>query len=127
MVKSGLANAAMSLLAVLIPALAAMAVELIRRKLGIEKMRAIQHELDTKQELAVMAVRFVEQVYRDQHGEDKFKLAAELLASKAREHGLKLTSDEIQVLIESGLRALKDAYAEEWHRAINSNGVKVIE
>ncbi|MGB9825726.1 MAG: phage holin, partial [Desulfofundulus sp.] len=104
-----LVQLAYDLLAILIPALAALAVEYLRRRLGTEKVKRIQEELATKQELATLAVRFVEQVYKDLHGPDKYQKAAEWLAARAQEHGLKLTAEEIKGLIEAALRQLKDA------------------
>lgn len=103
-----------NLLAILILALAALAVEYLRRRLGTEKVKRIQEELATKQELAILAVRFVEQVYRDLHGPEKYQAAAEWLAARAQEHGLKLTTDEIKGLIEAALRQLKDTFGDEW-------------
>lgn len=109
---------AYDLLAILIPALAALAVEYLRRRLGTEKVKRIQEELAAKQELATLAVRFVEQVYRDLHGPDKYQKAAEWLAARAQEHGLKLTADEIKGLIEAALRQLKDAFGNEWAKQV---------
>ena len=109
---------AYDILAILIPVLAALAVEYIRRRLGTEKMRKVQEELAAKQELATLAVRFVEQVYKDLHGPDKYQKAAEWLAARAQEHGLKLTADEIKGLIEAALRQLKDAFGNEWAKQV---------
>ncbi|OAT81122.1 phage holin [Desulfotomaculum copahuensis] len=109
---------AYDLLAILIPVLAALAVEYLRRRLGTEMVKRIQEELATKQELATLAVRFVEQVYKDLHGPDKYQKAAEWLASRAQEHGLKLTADEIKGLIEAALRQLKDAFGNEWAKQL---------
>lgn len=109
---------AYDLLAILIPALAALAVEYLRRRLGTERVKRIQEELAAKQELATLAVRFVEQVYRDLHGPDKYQKAAEWLAARAQEHGLKLTADEIKGLIEAALRQLKDAFGNEWAKQL---------
>lgn len=111
-------NLAYDLLAILIPLLAGFLVELLRRKLGTEKMRKIQEELNAKQELAVLAVRFVEQVYKDLHGEEKYQKAAEWLVSQAEKIGLKLTADEVKGLIEAALREMKDAFGEEWANVI---------
>jgi len=86
----------------------------LRKKLGVEGMKKIESELETKQELAALAVRFVEQVYRELHGEEKYQKAAEWLASRAEEHGLKLTADEIKGLIEAALRSFKDEFGEQW-------------
>ena len=105
---------AYDILAILIPVLAALAVEYIRRRLGTEKMRKVQEELAAKQELATLAVRFVEQVYKDLHGPDKYQKAAEWLAARAREQGLLLTAAEIKGLIEAALRAFKDEFGEGW-------------
>jgi LL-H family phage holin len=111
-------NLAYDLLAILIPLLAGFLVELLRRKLGTEKMRKIQEELTAKQELALLAVRFVEQVYTDLHGEEKYNKAAEWLVAQAAKIGLKLTADEVKGLIEAALREMKDAFGEEWANVI---------
>lgn len=109
---------AYNILAILIPALAVLAVEYLRRRLGTERAKRIQEELAAKQELATLAVRFVEQVYRDLHGEEKYQKAAEWLAARAQEHGIKLTADEIKGLIEAALRQLKDTFENEWTKQI---------
>lgn len=66
-------------LSILVPALCAIAIELIRRKLGLENIRKVQHELENKKELANLAVKFVEQAYKDIKGQEKFDKAAEWL------------------------------------------------
>lgn len=101
-------------LSILIPALAALAVEYLRRRLGTEKMRKIQEELAAKQNLASLAVRFAQQAYKDLHGPEKYQKAAEWLAARAAEHGIKLTADEVKGLIEAALRTFKDEFGEEW-------------
>lgn len=94
------------------------AVAWLRKRLGVEGMKRIEAELATKQELAGLAVRFVEQVYRDLHGEEKYQKAADWLAARAGELGLKITADEIKGLIEAALRAFKDEFGEEWAKAV---------
>lgn len=90
------------------------AVAWFRKRLGVEGMKRIEAELAAKRELAAMAVRFVEQVYRDLHGEQKYQKAAEWLAARAGELGLKITPEEIKGLIEAALRTFKDEFGEEW-------------
>lgn len=97
------------------------AVAWLRRRLGAEKMRQVEVELAAKRELAALAVRFVEQVYRDLHGEAKYQKAAEWLAARAEQLGLKVTPDEIKGLIEATLRAFKDQFGEEWARVVRGN------
>jgi LL-H family phage holin len=109
---------AYNLLAILIPVLAGFLVELLRRKLGTEKMRKIQEELNAKRELALLAVRYVEQVYKDLHGEEKFNKAAEWLVEQAAKMGLQLTANEVKGIIEAALRELKDAFGNEWAKQL---------
>lgn len=94
------------------------AVAWLRKRLGVEGMKRIEAELGTKQELAALAVRFVEQVYRDLHGEAKYQKAAEWLAARAAELGLTLTADEVKGLIEAALRAFKDEFGEQWAKQV---------
>lgn len=107
-----------NLLLVLVTLLAGYAVAWVRKKIGVEGMKRIEAELATKQELAILAVRFVEQVYKYNHGEAKYNKAAEWLAAQAAKVGLKLTEDEIKGLIEAALRELKDAFGNEWAKQI---------
>jgi len=110
-----------NLLAILIPILVGFIMEYLRRKLGTEKMKRIQEELAAKQELALLAVRFVEQVYIDLRGEEKYQKAAEWLVVQAAKVGLKLTADEVKGLIEAALRELKDAFGNEWAKQVASD------
>lgn len=112
-----LISVALTLLTVLIPALAAIAVELLRRKVGVEKMIAIQEELNAKQEMGLMAVRFAQQAYKDYDGAKRYGIAAKFLSSQARARGLKLSEQEIRFIIESSLRMLKDNFVEAWTQA----------
>jgi len=110
-----------NLLAILIPILVGFIMEYLRRKLGTEKMKRIQEELAAKQELALLAVRFVEQVYIDLRGEEKYQKSAEWLVVQAAKVGLKLTADEVKGLIEAALRELKDAFGNEWAKQVASD------
>lgn len=101
-------------LGILIPALCAIAIELLRRRLGLEKIRKIQEELKAKQQLAILTVKFVEQAYKDLHGEEKYNQAAEWLSARIQELGLHITQDEVKGLIEAALRMVKDELGEEW-------------
>lgn len=105
-------------LSILIPALCAILIELIRRKLGLEKMRKMQQELETKKDLAHLAVRMTEQVYQNLHGQDKFDRASEWLTARARERGLNINSDELQGLIEAALRMANDEFSKQWGKQV---------
>jgi len=107
-------NVVYAVLKLLVTAGAAFFVEYLRRRLGTERLIKIQEELITKQSLANLAVKFAEQSYQQLHGDEKYNKAAEWLAARARELGLKVSADEIKGLIEAALRSIKDEFGEQW-------------
>lgn len=64
----------------------------------------------TKREVAKTAVQFVEQVYKDLHGEEKlnaaFVAASEMLAEK----GIHISELEMRVLLEAAVAELNDVF-----------------
>lgn len=113
-------------LGILVPALVLIMIELLRRKLGLEKMRKIQCELETKQELASLAIKFVEHAYKDQHGQEKYDQAANWLAARAQERGIQANPDEIKGLLEAALRMAKDEFGEQWAKQEKAEPEKLI-
>lgn len=103
-----------SVLSILIPALCAIAIELLRRKLGLENIKKVQHELNNKKELAHLAVKFVEQAYKDLKGQEKCDKAAEWLTARIQEQGIKVSAEEVIGLIEAAIRMAKDEFGEQW-------------
>ena len=102
------------ILVLIITAVAGMLVVWLRQRLRVERIKQLKAELAVKQELAALAVKFVEQVYVDIKGEEKYTLAANWIAARVGELGLKLTADEIKGLIEAALRTFKDEFGEGW-------------
>jgi LL-H family phage holin len=105
---------ALNALSILIPALVAILVEFLRRKLGLEKIRKIEAELLAKKELAQLAVKMAEEMYKAGHGPEKFKEATKWLAEELQKKGIKVTDTEIEGLINSALREIKDQLGQEW-------------
>ena len=109
-------------LSILLPAaatvLAVMAVGWVKERIGVEGMEKVEMELYAKQELARMAVRFVEQVYRDIGGTKKLDHALNWLGNQFKERGFKLDDEEMRGLIEAALRSFKDEFGEQWAREI---------
>lgn len=102
------------ILIILATIVAGFLVELIRQRIGVEGMKKIEQELTAKQELAMLAVRFVQQAYRDLGGPEKYNKAAEWLVDMAAKQGLNLSADEVKGLIEAALRAFKDEFGNDW-------------
>jgi LL-H family phage holin len=103
-----------NVLIIIVTVAAGFVVAYLRKRIGIEGMHKIEAELALKQELAELAVRFVEQVYKDLHGQEKYSQAAQWLEDRAGEAGLEITANEIKGLIEAALRAFKDEFGEQW-------------
>ena len=109
-----------NVLIILVTLAAGYAVAYLRKRLGVEGMQKIEAELALKQELASLAVRFVEQAFRDLEGEEKYNQAAQWLAERAGEIGLSVTAEEIKGLIEAALRTFKDEFGEEWAKRLEA-------
>lgn len=63
-----------------------------------------------KREVAAQVVKFVEQVYKDLHGEEKLAKAIEAAAEMLSEKGITISELELRVLLESALAELNDAF-----------------
>lgn len=98
---------AQTLLAILLPPLVALGIEYLRRRIGIERLQRLQQEFNAKQEWALLAVRYAEQVYKDGGGADKYNAACEWLSTHAETKGIKLSILEIEGLIESSVQIIK--------------------
>lgn len=109
-------------ISILVPAICIMLVELLRRRLGLEKMKKVQAELETKQSLAILAVKFAAQAYRDLNGPQKYSQAAIWLTNQIQKLGMKVTPSELKGLIESALRMIKDEFGEEWAKVFKTEG-----
>ena len=64
----------------------------------------------TKQTVAMNAVKFVEQVYKDLHGEDKFNAALTAASEMLAEKGIHASELELRVLIEAAVAEFNDAF-----------------
>lgn len=63
-----------------------------------------------KREVAAQVVKYVEQVYKDLHGEEKLAEAIEAAAEMLNEKGITVSELELRVLLESALAELNDAF-----------------
>ena len=73
----------------------------------------------TKRSVAKSAVQFVEQVYKDLHGEEKFNAALTAASEMLAEKGITITDLEMRVLIEAAVG--------EFNAAFNKNAPEVTE
>lgn len=64
----------------------------------------------TKQAVAKTAVQFVEQVYKDLHGEDKLNAALGAMSEMLAEKGITISDLEMRVLIEAAVSEFNEAF-----------------
>lgn len=77
---------------------------------GLKKIATRVLNTKEKRQLANDVVTFVEQKYKDLHGEEKFNKAVEAFTDILTERGIKTSTTEIMTLIESAVGALNDAF-----------------
>lgn len=64
----------------------------------------------TKAAVAKNAVKFVEQVYKDLHGEEKLNEAMNCASEMLAEKGITITALELRVLVEAAVAEFNDAF-----------------
>lgn len=64
----------------------------------------------TKETVAKTAVKFVEQVYKDLHGEDKLNAALSAASEMLAEKGIAVTDLELRVLVEAAVAEFNKAF-----------------
>lgn len=103
------------IIAVLVPVLVGYFIAWLQKRISTEKVQQIKQELETKQELARIAVQFVQQAYKDLGGPQKYEKAAEWLSGMATQMGLELSANEVKALIEAALKQLKAELGDAWN------------
>lgn len=77
---------------------------------GLKKIVTRILNTKEKRELAFDVVTFVEQKYKDFHGEQKFNEAVKAFTEILAERGIKTSTTEIMTLIESAVGAFNDTF-----------------
>lgn len=67
----------------------------------------------TKQAVAKTSVQFVEQVYKDLHGEEKLNEALDAASQMLAEKGINVTELELRALIEAAVAEFNDAFKKQ--------------
>lgn len=65
-----------------------------------------QLENDTIKNVIHSTVRYIEQVYKDIHGEDKLNKAKEVVFEVLGKYGINISDKELEILIESAVNSM---------------------
>lgn len=76
---------------------------------GIIKAKYTEYvNTDTKKEIAMLTVRYVEQVFKTLHGGDKLKEAKSTLVKILNEKGIEISEDEVNLLLEAAVHKMNE-------------------
>lgn len=67
-------------------------------------------DTEEKHKVVKTCVNFVEQVYRDIHGQDKLNMAIKYATQLLDEKGIPITETELYTLIEAAVKAMNDGF-----------------
>jgi LL-H family phage holin len=77
--------------------------------IGLIKAKYSQYvNTDTKKEIAMITVRYVEQVFTALHGKDKLEKAKSTFVEMLNEKGIKISESEIDMLLEAAVNQMND-------------------
>ena len=77
--------------------------------LGLIKAKYTEYiNTDTKKEIAMLTVRYVEQVFKTLHGEEKLNKAKSAFVKMLNEKGIKISDDEINMLLEAAVHQMNE-------------------
>lgn len=74
------------------------------------KEKGIAEQLESKSYLVDVAVKSVEQIYKNYDGPTKFELAKKEAVKLLKSNGLEVSSVELDNFIESSVKAMKDGF-----------------
>ena len=99
--------------------LASFVLALLKKHVGVQKLKEIEAELTAKQEIVDTVVLFVQQVYAAYDGEEKYKMALVRATDLMNKKGLKITPEELESMIESSVKVFKKAFGDAWNKEVN--------
>lgn len=81
----------------------------VARKIGqYAQSKGAVNLIKQHKELSMLAVKMVEQVYKDFNGEEKKAKSIEMFVDLLGSAGIKLTDKELEAYIESAVKTMKD-------------------
>ena len=77
--------------------------------IGLIKAKYSQYvNTDTKKEIAMLTVRYVEQVFTALHGKDKLEKAKSTFVEMLNEKGIEVSEAEINMLLEAAVHKMNE-------------------
>ena len=89
-------------------------IALVKKQLGVTKMKQLSAEFANKQEIVNTVVLFVQQVYAASDGAKKYEIALTTATNWLKEKNITMSTGELQSLIESNVLLLKKEFVDDW-------------
>ena len=93
-------------------------IPLLIRLIGVAKAQKINHNLAATQGFAENVVLAIQQQLEGADTQEKYNKAEEWLSGILTAHKIPFTAEELNVLIESSIKTLKNDFADKWKTAI---------
>lgn len=79
----------------------------------VRKLATKYINTEIKEKLAKTTVQAIEQMYKDIHGDEKLGKAMEYLSTVLESHGIKITTTEMKLLLESAVGEFNKVFDKE--------------
>lgn len=104
------------LISLFIAIITALAGIVTRKVVSYLDKKGVISQLESNQELVRIVVNAVEQAYQELNGEQKFNLAKHRLVSIMNENKVKITEEELDLMIESIVKEMNDSAKSELNK-----------
>lgn len=81
---------------------------------GMKVKHLFEEKVNTETKLKVVETtcKYVDQVYKDIHGREKFETAKDAIVDQLNKKGIEITDLELEVMIESVVKGFKDGFSQ---------------
>lgn len=76
-----------------------------------------KYKVNVRNGIVSDVLKYVEHKFRDLVGSTKFNIASQMISKECAKHGIKVDSETVEMLIESGLKEFKLQFGEQWKSA----------
>ncbi len=109
-----LVKISIDLISVLVPILIAILANNMKNYAQNQKLVRMKQIIENKQLIAKDTVLFAQQVFKDCDGETRYHAAMEVLSSKLKRYGIRVSEEELDELIHTALKAVKKEFYGVW-------------
>lgn len=115
----------------ILPALSSILIALLGAAVtyGIQwlKSKGVLAKLEANKDIASIVVSAVEQIFQKTDGTKKLQVAEDYVSKLLSDRGIKITPDEIRLLIENSVKAMNDSAQKELNQPIETKANDIVQ